>query len=138
MNRAAAVLVASCAVAAANTEWVRVWPSWTGTTERTLRKLLDCEGFDPMHLVARPERRKAECQARDKASGPGLLCVGSSAVLDEFTPFCAEALAPGTEYLAQAPAMAPDPSIPIASLQGPSVMPGARPRNPPVLVSRRT
>lgn len=101
MRRHALLALAAATTAAALEDWIHVWP-WSGRQSRRLTNDLDCAPFDASHLVARPRRKRADCQIYeqpDKADD-GLLCIGDRFKLDSEVSYCAEPYSPGSWYLA--------------------------------------
>ena len=94
-----AALVATTAVALE--DWIRVWPK-SGRQSRRLTSDLDCAPFDASHLVARPRRKRADCQFYDQPdkNDNGLLCIGDRFKIANEVSFCAEPYSPGSWYLA--------------------------------------
>ena len=95
-------LIAALATAAVALEdWIRVWPK-SGRQSRRLTSDLDCAPFDASHLVARPRRKRADCQFYDQPdkNDDGLLCIGDRFKIANDVSFCAEPYSPGSWYLA--------------------------------------
>ena len=82
-------------------DWIRVWPK-SGRQSRRLTSDLDCAPFDASHLVARPRRKRADCQFYDQPdkNDDGLLCIGDRFKIANEVSFCAEPYSPGSWYLA--------------------------------------
>ena len=95
-------LIAALATASfALEDWIRVWPK-SGRQSRRLTSDLDCAPFDASHLVARPRRKRADCQFYDQPdkNDDGLLCIGDRFKIANEVSFCAEPYSPGSWYLA--------------------------------------
>ena len=99
--RRLALIAALAATAVALEDWIRVWPK-SGRQSRRLTSDLDCAPFDASHLVARPRRKRADCQFYDQPdkNDDGLLCIGDRFKIANEVSFCAEPYSPGSWYLA--------------------------------------
>ena len=99
--RRLALIAALATTALALEDWIRVWPK-SGRQSRRLTSDLDCAPFDASHLVARPRRKRADCQFYDQPdkNDDGLLCIGDRFKIANEVSFCAEPYSPGSWYLA--------------------------------------
>ena len=95
------LIAALATTAVALEDWIRVWPK-SGRQSRRLTSDLDCAPFDASHLVARPRRKRADCQFYDQPdkNDDGLLCIGDRFKIANEVSFCAEPYSPGSWYLA--------------------------------------
>ena len=101
MRRSLVLALTTATAAVALEDWIRVWPK-SGRQSRRLTSDLDCAPFDASHLVARPRRKRADCQFYDQPdkNDDGLLCIGDRFKIANEVSFCAEPYSPGSWYLA--------------------------------------
>ena len=110
--RRLALIAALATTALALEDWIRVWPK-SGRQSRRLTSDLDCAPFDASHLVARPRRKRADCQFYDQPdkNDDGLLCIGDRFKIANEVSFCAEPYSPGSWYLAAKKGIGPSPGV---------------------------
>ena len=101
MRRSLVLALTTATAAVALEDWIRVWPK-SGRQSRRLTSDLDCPPFAASHLVARPRRKRADCQFYDQPdkNDDGLLCIGDRFKIANEVSFCAEPYSPGSWYLA--------------------------------------
>ena len=101
MRHSLVLALTTAATTIALEDWIRVWPK-SGRQSRRLTSDLDCAPFDASHLVARPRRKRADCQFYDQPdkNDDGLLCIGDRFKIANEVSFCAEPYSPGSWYLA--------------------------------------